>query len=110
MRLNRVIARVLTLGLLMSLALMIAGLALSSLRGGAGIPQTTSWTFLSADLLRLDPAALMSLGILVLLLTPVLRLTALLFAYLRKGDWLFAALAGFVLAVLALSVRLGMQP
>jgi hypothetical protein len=55
-----------------------------------------------------DGVALIELGLLLLILTPVLRVGVLAIGWLAAGDRRFAAVATSVLALLALSVWLGL--
>lgn len=52
---------------------------------------------------RGDAAAIIQLGVVLLLLTPIARVAATMLLFLRQGDRLLAAIAGVVLLVLALS-------
>ena len=56
----------------------------------------------------LDGVAWIELGVLVLILTPALRVAVLAAGWGRAGDRRSAAVAGTVLALLALSVWLGL--
>jgi uncharacterized membrane protein len=83
--LERTLEGALTLGLLASSALLLAGLV------------------------RADPALLRA-GTLVLMATPVVRVVLVTLGLWRRGDVLFAGLSAFVLAVLALSAFLAARP
>ena len=52
--------------------------------------------------------AFMSLGLIVLLATPAARVLVLLLGYVRRQQWLFAAIALMVLSVLVISVVIGL--
>jgi hypothetical protein len=83
-RLNQTLEVILTAGLAVSAALMLAGLALGStatLRG----------------------------GIVLLILTPVARVLAVTAGFLQAREWAFAALSLAVLAVLASSAWVGLS-
>lgn len=54
-----------------------------------------------------DGTAVLALGLLVLMLTPVLRVMVLAIGWLHQRDWAFAAVAISVLALLAASMALG---
>jgi uncharacterized membrane protein len=51
-----------------------------------------------------DPLALIQLGILLLIATPVLRVFFVGIEYVLERDWLYVTIAGIVLAVLAVSL------
>jgi len=60
-----------------------------------------------AGVRRLDPAAIISLGLLLMILTPVTRVAVSIYAFSRERDWKYVAITAFVLAVLVASFFLG---
>jgi uncharacterized membrane protein len=48
---------------------------------------------------------LMTLGVLILLATPVVRVTLLIFVFAREHDWLYSLVSGVVLGVLILGLH-----
>lgn len=80
----RLIQRTLLGGVLLSSALMFAGLLLAASGSAAGAP-------------------LLSAGVLALLLTPAARVAMLIYGYLRGGETWFALASFVVLALLAVS-------
>jgi uncharacterized membrane protein len=50
------------------------------------------------------PAAFIELGLLVLILTPIVRVAMTLVLFERQRDWTFVALSGVVLAILILGL------
>lgn len=54
--------------------------------------------------LSLDAPAIMQLGVLLLVLTPVARVAFTLIAFLIRRDWMSCAIAAIVLAVLGLGL------
>lgn len=54
-----------------------------------------------------DGQALTTLGLLVLMITPILRVVVLLVGWTWRRDWTFAAVAVVVLALLIVSLSLG---
>ena len=103
-------ARVLRYGVVLSAVLLLTGLALAAVHDSAGIAGQVG----ALPLGRL-PAALASgqawpflwLGVAVLALTPVVRVALALGAFARARDRDFVRIAGFVLAVLAASLLIG---
>ena len=80
--------------------------ALAQLRTpGAALP--TGFTTLVADLGRLSGRAIMTVGLLVLIATPVARVAASIIAFLIQRDWRFVCITTSVLLVIALSAFLG---
>ncbi|MGC4001020.1 MAG: DUF1634 domain-containing protein [Anaeromyxobacter sp.] len=115
---ERLISRVLRAGLWASMALVICGAVLASLDragtaaelpaliGGAGA-RPPSWSWLRQDLLGLRGDALIVLGLLLLIATPVVRVAISLLAFARQRDRAFVLITGGVLALLVLSFLLG---
>jgi uncharacterized membrane protein len=104
---ERMIHVVLVAGIAVSIALMAFGLVLGLLKGG-GIPRGVVPL---ADLPRaawgLSPAAFLSLGLIVLIATPFVRVAGSLIAFAREGDRRYVVLTAVVLAVMCASVLLG---
>lgn len=105
--LNRGIAHVLRGGVLVSIGVLLAGLTIATLEG-AGFPATVvEPDRLLGPLLRLRPAALLSLGVLILILTPVVRVALSLVAFLKERDRLYAGIAVIVLLNLCAAFLVG---
>jgi uncharacterized membrane protein len=49
----------------------------------------------------------MAIGVLVLALTPIVRVAALVFIWVRERDWRFVAVAAFVMTMLVVSILAG---
>jgi uncharacterized membrane protein len=111
-QLERVLAFVLMAGVGLSAVLVLAGLTASFVVGWTGSllgqPMlelaTTDFSALLERLAGLQPLALAQLGLLVLIATPVFRVGVSIVGFAREGDRLYVALAGIVLALLALSL------
>jgi uncharacterized membrane protein len=114
---DALVGYVLLIGVVLSVALVAAGLVWRWLRTGqVGIeyqlaPQNLA-EFLAGEIRHVvggefRPRLLVSLGITTLLLTPYLRvLASLLFFTLAEHNWKYSAFTGFVLAVLTYSLFL----
>jgi len=104
---ERMIHLVLLAGIAVSVALMAAGLAVGLLKGG-GMPRGVVPL---ADLPRaargLSPAAFLSLGLIVLIATPFVRVAGSLIAFVREGDHRYVVVTAVVLGVMCASVLLG---
>ncbi len=83
--LDHVVEAVLSVGLLVSAALLVAGLGLGR-----------------------DP--LLRLGVMLLIATPVVRVVVVTFGLLLKRDWLFSAVSLWILSVLLWSLWLAFRP
>jgi uncharacterized membrane protein len=106
-RLEHRIARILSVGSVASIVLLVAGTGLLLAAGGS--PLDASWppfepASLPADLLALQPAAFLYLGLIVAIATPLLRVGVALLAFLRVGDARMALISAAVLVVVAIAV------
>ncbi len=106
--LEQSIARLLTLGTYLSIALLAVGVVLMAgggigpLSGGPAFDATR----LVPDLLAGRPAGFLWLGLIVVVATPVARVLASLVGYVRRGEQGMAIVAGMILVVIGLSVAL----
>jgi len=97
----------LILGIAVSTAALLAGLGLSAYSHHPLPSKVLEFRRILAGLRTGSPAAIVSLGILLLIATPVLALFGCLIQYLKNRDWRYAAATTAVLLVLAVSVLLG---
>jgi uncharacterized membrane protein len=112
-QMDRLISVVLRGGVLLSAGLLILGALLyfaRVLRGGAPanplvFPHSLGDVFSSLG--HGDPLAILALGLIVLLLTPVARVLISIFAFARERDWLYVGITTLVLLILLLSFLLG---
>jgi uncharacterized membrane protein len=104
---ERVIRWILLCGIVVSVALMAAGLVLGVV-GGTGLPRgVVPLAELSRGLAALQPAAYLSLGLIVLIATPFVRVAGSLAVFVRERDGRYVLVTGIVLAVMCLGVLLG---
>jgi uncharacterized membrane protein len=116
------VSAVLRTGVRASIALILAGLVLWFARDAALLtseehlrhllsPKTpvprTPWEVLSG-VWRLEGEAVVALGLLVLIMTPAVRVALSGMSFLRERDRAFVAISAGVLLVLAVSVVLGL--
>jgi uncharacterized membrane protein len=106
--LNLVVSRVLAVGLGVASALMLAGALLAAVGAGSVAPQALSLAEISAALWAGRPDGFLSLGILVLVVTPAARVVVLLGAFARRREWGFALVSAAVLGVLGIGLALGL--
>ena len=106
--LTRALSRLLLVGLLLAIGLMITGAILAAIQGSGSVRHSTSLDDLPGLLADGDPTGFLDLGLLVLLATPAARVIALLVAFIRRREWLFAGISAVVVTVLALSAVLGL--
>ncbi len=91
-RLEPLLARMLTLGTWLATAIILLGIGLK-LIGGAGAAGV----------------ALVTAGIVIFLLLPVLRVLLMLLVFVGDGDYRFGAIAALVLAIIGLGAALGLR-
>jgi uncharacterized membrane protein len=105
--LNEVVHHVLIFGLALSTVLILIGLGLD-LVDHRQVP-TNVPGFLEAlrRTAALRPSGFLTLGLLVLVATPILRVIGSTLAFLYERDWRYAAITVFVLVVVSLSLLLG---
>jgi len=112
-RANLIISGVLRGGVLLSAAIIMLGLVLLSahilVAHGASvtyqIPRTAGSVL--QGVLRGDPVSVITLGLLVLLATPVVRVGVSLVTFALEGDRLYTAITALVLLILLLSFLSG---
>ena len=105
--LERTVQRVLQAGVAVSFTLMLVGIVLAVVRGEALAAHVVSPGDLWAGLVALDSAAYISLGLIVLIATPFVRVAGSLVAFLRLRDRRYALVTAAVLAVMCVSVVIG---
>lgn len=113
---NRVYSAVyhaLVVGMTASTILFALGVGLALFRAQSGpvvmdLSHAYDLRTLIPGLLSLDPIAIMVLGTIVMILTPVSRVVVSLFAFIRERDHAFTAMTVFVLLSLAATLFLGL--
>ena len=104
---ERMVSRVLKAGIAIAVALMAVGLVLSVF-DKEGLPShVVPLADLPALLGHLDPAAYLSLGLIVLIATPFVRVAGSIIAFARERDLRYVLITAVVFAVMCLSVVLG---
>lgn len=112
-QMDRIISFVLRGGVLLSAGLLILGALLYFVRvlwdGAPANPLTFPHSLgdVFSGLGHGDPLAILALGLIVLLLTPVARVAISIFAFARERDWLYVGITTLVLLILLVSFLLG---
>jgi uncharacterized membrane protein len=104
---ERTVRRILWIGLAVSIALMAVGVALGLLREAHLPSGVVPMGKLAAGLAKPDAAAYLSLGLVVLIGTPFVRVAGSLLTFAHQRDRRYVLVTGVVLAVMCLSVVLG---
>ena len=107
-RLNWAVHISLLTGLVISGTLLLLGVTLSlASHDVRPEPHPPSLSVIVTQALQGNGSAILNLGIVMLMLTPILRVFVLAIGWLLEKQWRFAAIALCVLALLATSVVLG---
>jgi uncharacterized membrane protein len=103
------IARLLTIGTYVSIALIATGTGLLIASGRSPLETAPGLALdrLAADLLSLQPAGFLWLGVLGVIATPGARVAAALVGYARAGEREMVLVAALILAVIAAGVVTG---
>lgn len=103
------IARLLRLGTYLAIGLIAIGVVLMLVTGRSPLDVAPALdpARLVADLVGLQPAGFLWLGLIVVLLTPAARVVVSAIGYARIGDRSMAVIAGLVLVVILTGVLLG---
>jgi uncharacterized membrane protein len=103
-RLSSAASRVLRGGVVISACLMIVGLLIAVLRGATGAQHGSGMGWIGRGILHGDGRAILELGLLILMVTPVLRMlmVAYYFARARVVPLLLASIG--VLVILGFSI------
>ncbi len=105
--LNDAVHGILIVGLLISSALLVFGLVLALARGQ---PLPTAMLAPGAAVqacLALQPAGFLSLGLIVLLITPITRVIGSVIVFAWERDWVYTAVTLTVLVVMVISIMVG---
>jgi uncharacterized membrane protein len=105
--LNDAVHRILVIGLVISTVLLVVGLIMSLVQQGTLPTQVLPIGPAIAAALALKPIGLVSLGLITLLVTPIVRVIGSFTVFLWERDWLYAAATLTVLIVMAISVVAG---
>ena len=97
------------LGIMVSLALVIAGLVLTAIAGAKDIEPVVPLNRLPQAILKLNATAIVTLGILILLLTPILQVIVAIVTFSIDRDKLYLAICTTLLCVLAFSLVLALM-
>jgi len=104
--LNRLIFHVLRGGVLVSVALLLFGFVLGAFTSHPLPEKTISLRTLGLELFKFNPDGYLSLGVLLLIFTPMVRVLLSLIAFAEERDWTYVLLTGIVLANLLVGVIL----
>ena len=106
-RLNELVHRALIAGLALSTVILLGGLTLSAVTRQPLPGRVAGFGQIVAGLKTGSPAGFLSLGILLLIATPILRILGSLIEFIGKRDWRYALVTILVLLILGASFIAG---
>jgi uncharacterized membrane protein len=104
------VSRWLRVGVLISAAVIILGLILFFIQGSSGYPgdyYPHSLPEIFNGTIHMKPYAVITTGLILLILTPVLRVAISIWVFVREGDKLYVIITSIVLIILIVSFALG---
>lgn len=104
------ISKMLRIGVILAAIVIITGLVLFLATGDSGYPGDTypiSFSAILSGLLAFKAAAVIQTGLLLLILTPVLRVFVSLFLFWAERDYRYVIITAIVFVILILSFVLG---
>jgi uncharacterized membrane protein len=104
---ERIVRLALLVGIGASVALMAAGLVLVVVRGQTIPSSVTPAADLPHGLVAMEAAAYLSLGLMVLIATPFVRVMGSIVGFAREGDRRYVLVTSTVFALMCLGVLLG---
>jgi uncharacterized membrane protein len=106
--LDRTIARILTIGTYLSVGLLAIGVALMALNGISPLAAAPPFdpSLILAEIQAADPVGFLWLGLVVVIATPIARVSASLVGYARDGERAMVFVSVAILVVIATSVVL----
>ncbi|HEY3315786.1 MAG TPA: DUF1634 domain-containing protein [Bacillota bacterium] len=102
--LEQILHWVLLIGVTVSIGVMLVGLLLLALHPAQTAHQTTPIRQAFVLALKGDPGAVLTVGIILLMATPAIRVVTCLIGFLAERDWLYGGVALLVAMVLAFSI------
>lgn len=97
----------LIVGLIISVVLILIGLALTLINHQSLPDQVLSPGTIFSNISTLEPSGFFSLGLLVLIATPIFRVFTSFITFLIESDWRFAGITLVVLITVIVSILLG---
>lgn len=109
-KVEAIVARCLQIGVGISAAIIFIGLFMFLLTGQSGYPGSafpTNLTDVFRGVIMLKPYAIILLGLLILILTPVFRVAVSIIAFWKEKDFLYVGITSIVLIILIIGFMLG---
>lgn len=90
--------------LYVGIGLMVAGSVIGFVRNGSLPTPVISVSHLSSEIAKLDPAAILSLGVLVFMIAPATAIAFMAVSYAKARDRLYTLIGGTVFAIIVGSI------
>ena len=104
---DRLVYRVLAVGLVVSAALLVTGMVVWAVHGGR-LPGSVAGPWRATrQLVGLQPEGFFSLGLLALILTPVVRVAGSVAVFAKERDWRYVLITSGVLAAMIAGLVVG---
>lgn len=104
---EEIIIKVLRVGVMISSSLILIGLLLLYIKGGENFYSNISLGAILNGLKNFNPYSIIMLGLLVLIITPVLRVISSIFVFYIEKDFLYMKITVIVLIILSISFFIG---
>lgn len=105
--LDRIIHSLLVWGVWLSSTVMLFGLGVAAVTGKPVPGSVPPFQQLIPQALALQPGAILALGLLILIATPILRVVSSVFAFIYERDWRYALITFIVFLIVMTSIYLG---
>lgn len=106
-QLNALVHRLLIIGLIISTSLMILGLVLDLFFHRDAPTSALGLTDALQQVIDLNPSGFLTLGIVVLIATPIVRVIGSILTFLYERDWRYAFITSIVFTIVMTSIITG---
>ncbi|MEA5077685.1 MAG: DUF1634 domain-containing protein [Anaerolineaceae bacterium] len=106
-RFDETLHKLLLIGLYLSVALILFGLGLALFTQQSVSDKVFPLESLISGIVSMNASSFLSLGLLVLIATPIIRVVTSFISFLVEKDWRFAAITLVVLVTVLVSILLG---
>jgi uncharacterized membrane protein len=109
-QIESVISKSLKIGVILSAVITLVGFAMFLITGNSGYPDKffpTDPLQIFAGVAALKPYAIILTGLMILILTPVLRVGISIILFLKEKDYKFTVITAVVFVILIISFLLG---
>ena len=115
--LNRSVGNLLRIGVILSVITSLFGFIKLFLEGfkmpkeysSLEIPEGTIWQSFWTSLMNFEGVAIIQLGILILIMTPLVRIIFALIGYLKEKDYTYVVISLIVLGIMVVSFLMGFE-